>query len=65
MHREVKMKRVYIAMIILAIVLYIGTSGALDHDTVTIRDALIQYGAALVLGVVGVFGCRLENRRGK
>lgn len=65
MHREVEMKRVYIAMIILAVVLYIGTSGALDHDTVTLRDAIVQYMAALVLGVVGGFGCRLENRRGK
>lgn len=58
-------KRLYGAMMVVSIILLVGTAGAVDHDTVSWGMALIQAGLSLALGLIGWFGIRLEERRGR
>lgn len=63
MRREVNMKALYKVMILMAVVLFIGTAGAVDNEIIPLGMAALQIVLTLGLGIVGGYGCRLEDRR--
>lgn len=63
MRREVEMK--YKMMILLAVVLFLGTAGAVETEIISLGTAAVQISLALGLGILGGYGLRVEERRRK
>lgn len=57
------MKKVYGAMIALAFVIFFGTFGAIETDSVTLGQGIVQIGASALMGIVGGLMYRMERRR--
>jgi len=57
------MRKVYAGMMILAVVLFVGTAGAVDHDEITLAQAAWQTVGALAMFIVGRMLMKANERR--
>ena len=57
------MKKVYGVMVALAVIVFLGSFGAIETDSVTIGQGMMQIGASVITGIVGALLYRLEERR--
>jgi len=46
------MRRICIAVMIISIVLLLGTAGAIDQNTITFKQGVIQYSASIISGLI-------------
>lgn len=57
------MRKVYAGMMVLAVVLFVGTAGAVDHDEITLAQAGWQTAGALVMFLAGRMLMKANERR--
>lgn len=63
MRREVDMKKLYGVVIAIAVILFFGTFGAIETDTITLGQGMLQIAASVLAGVIGGFMYRTEVLR--
>ena len=57
------MKKVWGIVIFLAVLILFGTVGAIECDTISMGQGIVQCAVALVVGAVGYFKLNKEERR--
>ena len=63
MRREVNMKKLYGVVIAIAVILFFGTFGAIEVDSITLGQGMVQIMASVIAGVIGGLMYRTEVRR--
>lgn len=59
------MKKVYAWMMVLAVILFVGTAGAVDHDEITLSRAGWQTLVAFVMFIIGRALMAANDRRNR
>ena len=57
------MERLYKAVIAAAVIVFLGTFGALDTDSISVGQAMLQFTASALVGFVGGLLFRAERGR--
>lgn len=57
------MERLYKAVIAAAVIVFLGTFGALDTDSISVSQAMLQFTASALVGFVGGLLYRAERGR--
>lgn len=57
------MKKLFKVMLIAALILFLGTAGAVDQETITWETAIIQTTVSVILGLIGWLGLNEGRRR--
>jgi len=57
------MRTVWGVMVLLAVLLLFGTVGAIECDTISMWQGIVQCAVALVVGAIGYFKLSKEERR--
>lgn len=59
------MKKVYAWMMVLAVILFVGTAGAVDHDEITLAQAAWQTVGAFAMFIIGRALMAANDRRNR